>query len=206
MNPTKPHFRNLTLQRLRSVEPERAQGRTKELFETVRQAFGMIPNTARVMANSPAVLESFLAFNSAMAGLKIGNGLHTQVKLATSETNACEYCTSILTVVAPSAGLSAGDILAGRTGDAENLRTRSALAFAHDVLENRGKVSGESLAALRESGFDDTEIVEIVASVVLGCFTNFLNNVADTQLDIPRATPVEACPTSGMSQEACSTH
>ena len=116
MIPTIPHFRNLTLQRLRSVEPERAQGRTKELFETVRQAFGMIPYTARVMANSPAVLESFLAFNSAMAGLKIGNGLHTQVKLATSETNACEYCTSILTLVAPSAGLSAGDILAGRTG------------------------------------------------------------------------------------------
>lgn len=182
------------MQRLRSIEPEQAQGRTIELFEAVNQAFGMIPNAARVMANSPAVLESFLAFSQAMAGLKIGNAMHTQVKLATSETNACEYCTSILTAVAPSAGLSAADILAGRTGQSEDVRIKSALAFAHDVLETRGKVSGQRLAELKEAGFDDAEIVEIVASVVLGCFTNFLNNVADTQLDIPRAQPVEFSP------------
>ena len=67
------------MQRLRSVEPERAQGLTRDLFETVRQAFGLIPNTARVMANSPAVLKSFLEFSNAMGDLKIGNKLHNQV-------------------------------------------------------------------------------------------------------------------------------
>jgi hypothetical protein len=44
------------------------------------------------------------------------------------------------------------------------------------------------------------------ASVVLGCFTNFLNNVADTELDIPKAEPVEACPTSTCGTAACSVH
>jgi alkylhydroperoxidase family enzyme len=104
------------MQRLNSVNPEVAEGRTKELLETVEQAFGVIPNTAKVMANSPAVLGSFLAFSTAMGGAKIGEKLHNQVKLTTSETNSCDYCTSILTAVAPSAGLSAADILAGRTG------------------------------------------------------------------------------------------
>ncbi len=42
------------MQRLNSVNPESAQGRTKELLDTVEQAFGVIPNTAKVMANSPA--------------------------------------------------------------------------------------------------------------------------------------------------------
>jgi len=194
------------MQRLRSVEPERAQGLTRDLFETVRQAFGLIPNTARVMANSPAVLKSFLEFSNAMGDLKIGNKLHNQVKLITSETNACEYCTSILSVVAPSAGLSASEILAGRTGQSEESRTKAALAFAHDVLEKRGKIGGQSLVEVREAGFDDAEIVEIVASVVLGCFTNFLNNVADTQLDIPKAEPVEAAATASCGDDACSTH
>ena len=123
------------MQRLISVNPQAAQGRTKELFDTVQQAFGVIPNTAKVMANSPAVLGSFL--------------------------------------------------LAGRTGHSEDRRTKAALAFASDVLESSGKVSNPQLAAVREAGFGDAEIVEIVASVVLGCFTNFLNNVADTELDIP---------------------
>ena len=194
------------MQRLNSVSPQVATGRTKELLETVQQAFGMVPNTARVMANSPAVLESFLAFSGAMGGVGIGTKLHNQLKLTTSETNSCSYCTSILSAVAPSAGLTADDILAGRTGQSEDLHTKAALAFANDVLETRGKVSNQQLTAVRNAGFGDSEIVEIVASVVLGCFTNFLNNVADTDLDIPKAEPVAAHATSACGTAACSAH
>lgn len=194
------------MQRLKSVDPQVATGRTKELFEAVQQAFGMIPNTVRVMANSPAVLDSFLAFSGAMGGVGIGSKLHNQLKLTTSETNSCSYCTSILSAIAPSAGLTAGDILAGRTGHSEDGRAKAALAFANDVLETRGKVSVQQLDAVRNAGFGDTEIVEIVASVVLGCFTNFLNNVADTDLDIPKAEPIETRATSTCGAEACSAH
>ena len=194
------------MQRLNSVNPQVAQGRTKELLDTVQQSFGMVPNTARVMANSPAVLESFLAFSTAMGGARIGTKLHNQLKLTTSETNSCSYCTSILSAVAPSAGLTANDVLAGRTGHSEDSHTKSALAFANDVLDRRGKVSDQQLADVRAAGFGDAEIVEIVASVVLGCFTNFLNNVADTELDIPKAEPIEACSTSICGTEACATH
>ena len=45
-------------------------------------------------------------------------------------------------------------------------------------------------SAFRRAGFGDAHIVEIVASVVVGCFTNFLNNVAQTALDIPEAKPL----------------
>lgn len=192
------------MQRVHSVNPQVAQGRTKELLDAVQQAFGMIPNIAKVMANSPAVLDSFLAFSTAMGTVQIGEKLHNQVKLNTSETNSCDYCTSILCAIAPSAGLSADDILAGRTGNSGNRRTDAALKFSGAVLESRGKVSNQQLAAVREAGFGDGEIVEIVASVVLGCFTNFLNNVADTELDIPHAEPVEACTTSTRGTKACS--
>ncbi|MBX7105707.1 MAG: carboxymuconolactone decarboxylase family protein [Gemmataceae bacterium] len=178
------------MQRVRSIDPQGAQGRTRELLDTVKQAFGVIPNAARLMANSPAVLESYLAFSTAMAGAGIGAKLHNQVKLATSETNACDYCTSLLCAISPAAGLSAADILAGRTAKAADSRTDAALKFANSVLDTRGKVDNGELAAVREAGFGDAEIVEIVASVVLGCFTNFLNNVAATELDLPAAEPL----------------
>jgi alkylhydroperoxidase family enzyme len=194
------------MQRLNSVNPQTAQGRTKELLDTVQQAFGMIPNTAKVMANSPAVLDSFLAFSTAMDKAQIGGKLHNQVKLTTSETNSCDYCKSILSAVAPSAGLSAADILTGRTRNSEDRRTKAALAFANNVLESRGKVSDQQLTAARDAGYGDGEIVEIVAGVVLGCFTNFLNNVADTDLDIPKAEPVEAGSTSTCGTAACTVH
>lgn len=192
------------MQRLTSINPQFAQGRTRELFDTVERAFGTVPNTVKVMANSPAVLDSFVAFGTAMGGAKIGEKLHNQVKLTTSEANSCDYCTSILCAIGPNAGLTADDILGGRTGSSADHRTEAALQFAQAVLDNRGKVTDAQLAAAQAAGFDDGEIVEIVASVVLGCFTNFLNNVADTELDIPRAEPVPAH--ASCSSGACAVH
>lgn len=191
------------MQRLHSVNPETAQGRAKELLATVHQAFGVIPNATKVMANSPAVLSSFIGFTTALGEALIGEKLMNQVKLNTSENNDCDYCTSILSATAPAAGLSAADVLAGRSGQAEDARIKAALAFAHDVLETRGKVSDAQLASVREAGYSDAEIVEIVASVVHGCFTNFLNNVAETELDVPQAEPLAA---DTCSSGTCSAH
>jgi uncharacterized peroxidase-related enzyme len=178
------------MQRVQLVQPEQAQGRTKELLATVEQAFGVVPNAAKVMANSPAVLDSFLALGAAMGKAQIGDKLHTQVKLTASEANGCSYCTAILCAIGPRAGLTPADLVAGRSAKAADPRTEAALKFARAVLENKGKVSDDDLLAVREAGFGDTEIVEIVASVVVGCFTNFLNNVAETALDIPEAEPL----------------
>ena len=191
------------MQRLNSVSPESAQGKTKTLMDEVQQTFGMVPNTVRVMAGSPAVLESFLAFTRAMGGAGIGDRLSSQVKLSTSEANSCDYCTAILCAVAPAAGLTADDIVAGRTGQSDDQHTAAALSFAAAVLANSGRVSDDQLRAVRQAGFSDSAIVEIVASVVLGCFTNFLNNVADTELDIPPAKAVTSGSDSTCITETC---
>lgn len=181
------------MQRIRTIDPKLAQGRAKELLATVQHAFGVVPNAAKVMANSPAVLESFLALSTAMKGVAIGDKLHHQVKLAASESNACSYCTSILCAMGPAAGLTAAELLEGRSAQAKDARADAALKFAKVVLESKGKVGDDDLRAVRQAGFGDVEIVEIVASIVVGCFTNFINNVAETALDIPAAPALTAC-------------
>jgi uncharacterized peroxidase-related enzyme len=181
------------MQRLNLIEPASAPDRSRELLGAVQRAFGMTPNATRVMANSPAVLDSFLAFSTAMGQAGIGEKLLNQVKLAASETNACDYCASILTAIAPQAGLSAEDVLTSRQVTSHDPRTDAALKFARAVLDTRGKVTDAQLAGARQAGLSDSDIVEIIAGVVLACFTNFLNNVADTTLDIPRAAPIEPC-------------
>lgn len=185
------------MQRISSVEPKTAQGRTKELLGTVEKTFGTTPNVAKVMANSPAVLESFLAISTAMGGAKIGGKLHHQIKLAISEANTCDYCNSILTHLGKQGGISVDEMLDGRKGTSSDPRTDGALKFASAVLETHGKVGNDDLQAVRAAGFGETEIVEIVASVVVGCFTNFLNNVADTTLDIPKAEALNSCSVTG---------
>jgi alkylhydroperoxidase family enzyme len=41
------------------------------------------------------------------------------------------------------------------------------------------------VAALRAEGFDDASVVEIVVTVALNVLTNYVNNVAQTDIDFP---------------------
>jgi alkylhydroperoxidase family enzyme len=51
----------------------------------------------------------------------------------------------------------------------------------------RGHVSDEDLQALRDEGFSDGDITEVVANVALNIFTNYFNHVADPEIDFPQA-------------------
>ncbi|WP_240653417.1 hypothetical protein [Sphingomonas crocodyli] len=51
------------------------------------------------------------------------------------------------------------------------------------MAKERGNVSAEDLAAVREAGFGENEIVEIVAVVAENFFTNLINKVASTEVD-----------------------
>ena len=51
--------------------------------------------------------------------------------------------------------------------------------------EARGKVSDAAIAEARSAGLSEADIVEVVANVVANIFTNYLNHVADTDIDFP---------------------
>ena len=85
--------------RVQLVQPETATGTTKQLFDVVQQAFGGVPNVARLMANSPAVLNAFLQFSTAMSTGLLTEKLRDQLKLAASESNSCDYCLAALCAI-----------------------------------------------------------------------------------------------------------
>ena len=66
------------------------------------------------------------------------------------------------------------------------------MRFAVKVTEARGRVGDADLAAVRQAGFTDGQIVEIVALVAENVFTNFVNNVARTEIDFPAGILTEA--------------
>jgi alkylhydroperoxidase family enzyme len=53
------------------------------------------------------------------------------------------------------------------------------------VTELRGKVSAEDVLAVKSAGYSDAEIVEIVQHVALNTWTNYINEVAGTEIDFP---------------------
>ena len=173
--------------RVQLVHPESATGTTKHLFDVVQQAFGGVPNVARLMGNSPAVLNAFLQFSTAMSTGLLTEKLRDQLKLAASESNSCDYCLAALCAIGTGHGLTAADIMGGRQAVSADPKSDAALKFAKRVVAEKGHVSDDDLQTAKAAGLTDGELVEVVATVVLGFFTNYLNNAFKTEVDFAPA-------------------
>ncbi|GAA3061440.1 hypothetical protein GCM10010464_27220 [Pseudonocardia yunnanensis] len=53
------------------------------------------------------------------------------------------------------------------------------------MTETRGKVTDADLAAVCDAGYAEPQIAEIIALSVQFLLTNFINNVAETEIDFP---------------------
>jgi alkylhydroperoxidase family enzyme len=57
--------------------------------------------------------------------------------------------------------------------------------FAVKVTRERGKVDESDIRTLKEAGYDDAQLIEIVQHVALNTWTNYMNEVAKTEIDFP---------------------
>jgi alkylhydroperoxidase family enzyme len=74
---------------------------------------------------------------------------------------------------------------AAQAGHADDPKTAAALAFATRVVRQRAKVDAADVDALRHAGFDDGQIMELMAHVALNLFTNYVNVAFAVPVDFP---------------------
>jgi uncharacterized peroxidase-related enzyme len=173
------------MSRITAINAEQATGKAKELLDAVQAKLGMTPNMMKTMANSPAVLEAYLSFSGALANGALDAKLREQIALLSAETNNCGYCASAHTAIGKMVGLNEDQILAAREAHSTDRKTDAALKFAKQLIVGRGAVSDADLQTIKNAGFSDGEIGEIVAGVALNLFTNYFNETAQTEIDFP---------------------
>src|SRR6266852_6167197 len=167
------------------VDPNTAVGKTKELFGVIEQRLKRVPNMIQLMANSPAILGAYLEFNEAFEETKMTPRLRGLITAAVSEINGCDYTLSIAFSLGRREGLSEDELTAARRAEANDPKFAAALRFAAKIVRERGHVSGPDVAELRNAGFTDEEIVEMIALVALNIFRNYFNLIAGTEVDFP---------------------
>jgi uncharacterized peroxidase-related enzyme len=165
---------------------------SRPILEGVQRQLGVVPNLFRLVANSPAALSGFTAFSGALAktlDLKTREG----IALAVAQVDGCDYCLSAHTYLGLNlAKISPEEVALNRRGASGDPRTDAAIGFAAKVARERGHVTEADVAEVRRAGFGDRQIVEIVAVVAENVFTNFLNEVAKTDIDFPVVLASEA--------------
>ncbi|WP_457354897.1 carboxymuconolactone decarboxylase family protein [Sphingomonas sp. UYP23] len=156
------------------------------LLEAVNKKLGVVPNLFRLIATSPAALEGFLSLSGALGKGGIPAATGERIALAVAEVNGCDYCLSAHSYVAKNlAKLDDSEIAANRAGGSNDPKADSAVRFAVKVARERGHVGDADVSALKLAGYNDAQVVEIVLHVALNSFTNYLNEVAKTDIDFP---------------------
>jgi uncharacterized peroxidase-related enzyme len=174
--------------RIKMVDRTQATGKSQELLTALQNNIKSVPNLAKALANSPAALKAWMEFDNALAKGSLNAKLRQEIALAVGQKNGCEYCVSAHTAIGKSAGLTDQQILNSREGQGASPKDTAALTFARELLEKRGQVPAGSIQTLRDQGFTDGEIAEIVAHVALNIFTNYFNRALDVDVDFPRVS------------------
>lgn len=174
------------MQRVKTIESDKASARVKELYQGVENNLGTVPNMIRTMANSPVVAEAYVSFWDLMSQGVLPATLREQISLYVAESNGCSYCVSAHCALSKAAGLRDEEVRDGRLGQSPDVKTDTALKFVSRILETRGAVRTEEVTGMRDAGYSDEEITEIIALVAFVIFSNYFNNVTGTVNDFPR--------------------
>lgn len=175
--------------RLHTIAISEATGRAAELFSAVKNAVGKVPNSyVGIGGNSPVALEAVLNLEASLKKSSLSAQDIEVIKLVVSQTTGCDYCLAGHTMVSKRLGFSREAILALRhaqpSGDARN----DALAkFTQYLLTTSGTVPADVVAAVKQAGVTDAQIVDLTMAVASIVFTNLFNRINDTTVDFPAA-------------------
>jgi len=173
------------MSRIPQVNPAATTPERQALLATIHQAFGATPAMFKTVAQSPAALKMMWGAFGALGGGVIPPKLGEQIAVAVADRNACEYCLAVHTALGRKAGASSAEMAAAQAGESDDPKTNAALRFALKLVEARGQVDDADVQALRSAGFDDEQIVEILAHVALNLFTNYVNVAFAVPVDFP---------------------
>ncbi|MFT5552187.1 MAG: putative peroxidase-related enzyme [Bradyrhizobium sp.] len=162
-----------------------APAASKPILAAVNAQLGVVPNLFRVVSSSPVALTALAGLSGTLAK-SLDVKTRERIALAVAQVNGCDYCLSAHTYLGLNlAKISAEEIALNRKGTSGDPKADAAVRFAAKVAETRGHVGDEDIAAVRKAGYSDAQVLEIVALVVENVFTNFVNEVAKTDIDFP---------------------
>ncbi|MEX5360488.1 carboxymuconolactone decarboxylase family protein [Pseudomonas guariconensis] len=166
--------------RINALSLDQAPSAARTSLQGVEKGLGFIPNAFATLAHSPAALSGYLALSQALNKNSLTPAEREIAALAASEVNGCDYCVAAHSFFGNKVGLNPDDLLAARAGTLDGVA-----ALARAITLSRGQLSNAQLEAAREAGLDDAKIVDVIAQVSLLTLTNYLNNVAMTEIDFP---------------------
>ena len=160
---------------------------SRPLVDESVKNYGFFPKLHQVMAEAPATYRAYLETFRIFAEETTLSPLEQQVVMQVSNyENRCHYCTAGHSMLMQMSKMPEDVIEALREGKPiadpklEALRT-----FARELIETRGHVGDDRLAAFLAAGYDRRQALEVTVGLATKLLSNFTNALAHTELDDP---------------------
>ncbi|WP_369390153.1 carboxymuconolactone decarboxylase family protein [Streptomyces sp. CG1] len=176
------------MSRLPQIQPAEVTGAAA--VAQVRKTPGSVPNLAKVMANSPALVKGWLALSGALSEGVIPAPVRERLAIATAQYNNCEYCLSAHTYIgAHVAEVDAEELERARDAESFDPHIAALLALSDATTRGHGSTDERQQKARRAAGVADAEMAEVAGNLGLNLLTNYFNLLADTDNAWPVVTP-----------------
>ena len=173
------------MSRIEVISNENANSEQQELLDAIQTKLGMVPNFLRVFANSPAALRAFLGLHGIAGEGSLDAKTRERIALAMAQQNACQYCVSAHTAIGHKTGLNGAEMDANRAGSSQDASAAVAVKFAQALAEHSGELTNAEIAEVRDAGYSDAQIVEIITHVGMNLLTNILAKTSRVAIDFP---------------------
>jgi uncharacterized peroxidase-related enzyme len=164
--------------RLTPVDPDQTKDTVKETLDALRARGGVHGPMVLTMANSSALLRGYADLNRAMKRSHLDRRISERISLAVQEWLGCAYCVEAHSGAARALGLSETDIELARQGTATDPKVAAIVAFALQVVAAPSEIRDGDVNALRDHGYRDEQIADVVGLVALNVLTGAFNLVA----------------------------
>jgi len=165
---------------------ENAPEKSRPLLTGVKKAFGMVPNLFAAMAESPVMLEGYIALNAIIDKADLSETEKQIIFMTNSHFNGCEYCMAAHTSVSQGAKVPADVIESLRSGTPiADPKLEALRQFTIVLNEKRGWAEEADIDALLNAGYKRETVLEVITGTSFKIMSNYLNHIVKAPIDTP---------------------
>lgn len=170
---------------LKPLTVQSAPVASKPLLEGIQKAYGFIPNLMATFANSPAVLEGYLAMDQAWNKGAFSPEERQLILLTVSVENACRYCTAAhSTILKNMMKVDATVVNAIRKNSSTGNKKKDALiSVVRELVSERGNISESTQKKFFDQGYTSVHLMEVLIGLALKTVSNYLDHINPVEVD-----------------------
>jgi uncharacterized peroxidase-related enzyme len=158
---------------------------SKPILKTIQKSFGFIPNLMAIFANSPTVLQGYLALDAVYEKGSFTPRERQLILLAASVENHCNYCTAAHSTALKGMLYTPAEVIAAVRSDTSvsDKKLDALVTLVKELVRERGYAKDETIQRFIAAGYKKEQVMELLLGIALKTISNYLDHISPAPVD-----------------------